>query len=171
MLELCTAAALLARPISSPWLYSARDFIEKQACLCLLQEFFSVYAYKLSASEHQDHYDTRSALGSSARARCLAFCVEAGHPPGAHRECPLCAAGSTDRRNTGVKSICRGLERQDLTRPPIELASRTSRSKLFGPPIIGKDQCCMPAAFNAFGVDQLSFESASGAPNPHAGPV
>src|ERR1700733_14983658 len=31
-------------------------------------------------------------------------------------------AGSTDRRNTGVKSICRGLERQGLARPPIELA-------------------------------------------------
>src|SRR3984885_1031015 len=37
-------------------------------------------------------------------------------------ECLLLAASSTDRRNTGVKSICRRLERQGLARPPIELA-------------------------------------------------
>lgn len=39
------------------------------------------------------------------------------------REWPLYPAGSTDRRNTGVKSICRGLERQGLAWPFIELAS------------------------------------------------
>jgi hypothetical protein len=36
--------------------------------------------------------------------------------------CPLCAAGSTDRRNTGVKSICWCLERQGLAGPSVELA-------------------------------------------------
>ena len=37
-------------------------------------------------------------------------------------ECPLLAAGSTGRRNTGVESICRRLERQGLARSFIELA-------------------------------------------------
>jgi hypothetical protein len=30
-------------------------------------------------------------------------------------QCPLCAAGSTGRRNTGVKSLCWGFKLQGLT--------------------------------------------------------
>jgi hypothetical protein len=35
--------------------------------------------------------------------------------------CPLSAAGSTGRRNTGVKSLCRGFKLQGLTWPFVEL--------------------------------------------------
>src|SRR3974390_1806976 len=36
--------------------------------------------------------------------------------------CPLWSAGSTDRRNTCVKSLCWGFKPQGLTRPLVELA-------------------------------------------------
>src|SRR5256886_5978395 len=36
--------------------------------------------------------------------------------------CPLCAASSTGRRNTGVKFLCRGFKSQGLAWPLIELA-------------------------------------------------
>src|SRR5258708_35191924 len=36
--------------------------------------------------------------------------------------CPLGAAGSTGRRNTGVKFLCRGFKSQGLAWPLIELA-------------------------------------------------
>ena len=35
--------------------------------------------------------------------------------------CPLCAAGSTDQRNTGVKSLCWGFKLQGLAGPFVEL--------------------------------------------------
>src|SRR5450755_203057 len=35
--------------------------------------------------------------------------------------CPLMTAGSTGRRNTGVKSLCRGFELQGLAWPFVEL--------------------------------------------------
>src|SRR6476619_2859181 len=38
------------------------------------------------------------------------------------RGCPLCPAGSTGRRNTGVKFLCRGFKSQGLAWPLIELA-------------------------------------------------
>ena len=37
--------------------------------------------------------------------------------------CPFRAAGSTGRRNTGVKSLCWGFKLQGLARPFVELAS------------------------------------------------
>src|SRR2546421_12745534 len=37
-------------------------------------------------------------------------------------ECPLSAAGSTGRRSTGVKFLCRGFKSQGLAWPLIELA-------------------------------------------------
>src|SRR6266550_6617915 len=36
--------------------------------------------------------------------------------------CPECPAGSTGRRNTGVKFLCRGFKSQGLAWPLIELA-------------------------------------------------
>jgi hypothetical protein len=38
------------------------------------------------------------------------------------RDCPQSAAGSTDRRNTGVESLCWCLELQGLTGSFVELA-------------------------------------------------
>jgi hypothetical protein len=58
MLKLCAAAALPARPTYSPWLYSARDFIEKQIYLYRLQDFFSHSACTLSESCQPDRRDT-----------------------------------------------------------------------------------------------------------------
>src|SRR5258708_3904814 len=38
-------------------------------------------------------------------------------------QCPLCPAGSTGRRNTGIKSLCWGFKLQGLTWPFVELTS------------------------------------------------
>src|SRR5467141_4005017 len=39
------------------------------------------------------------------------------------RTCPFCGAGSTGRRNTGIKSLCWGFKLQGLTWPFVELTS------------------------------------------------
>src|SRR5467141_2658784 len=44
-------------------------------------------------------------------------------PERGSRDRPLCAAGSTGRRNTGIKSLCWGFKLQGLTWPFVELTS------------------------------------------------
>src|SRR3974390_1488107 len=46
------------------------------------------------------------------------------------RPCPLYPAGSTDRRNTCVKSLCWGFKPQGLTRPLVELACHSVQVSL-----------------------------------------
>src|SRR5271170_6721645 len=45
-------------------------------------------------------------------------------------QCPLMVAGSTGRRNTGAKSLCRGFKLQGLTWPFVELTSHFVQSGL-----------------------------------------
>src|SRR5262249_38120583 len=51
-----------------------------------------------------------------------AFVEQVATSPGLSIVCPLLAAGSTSRRNTGVKFLCRGFKSQGLAWPLIELA-------------------------------------------------
>src|SRR6185369_8260037 len=79
---------------------------------------------------------------SNKPARCLVF-PESGQPAGGLR-CLLSAAGSTGRRNTGVKSLCWGFVFQGLTRPFVELTRDFVQISLRVPRQVGSFRKVLP---------------------------